>query len=342
MIDKATLSPAAEPLAPRQDFSLSRDEAEGKRDEFREAMRQDAETGRAAEPFASRQDASLSGAEAEGNGNGFREAVRRDVEAGPAAESFALRQGPPPSSAEAGGDGNGFREALRQDTGKSSGDGSFAPRQESPLSSAEAEGDGFRGLMPQDAEKGGIPGKPEGRPGSEAAGAKLPEVGRELQARDEKADPAPLPPPFSGDALLRGLGVSYAPLETQAAAASPAPGAPSDAPALAADLAERILVNADNRAAGGEVRITLKEAVLPETEILLRREGERLVVQLVSGNSASLDALRLAREDLHGKLLDLDREVSVEVLDKQSQENGDTGHSGRRSRGLDYFPESER
>jgi type III secretion system needle length determinant len=151
--------------------------------------------------------------------------------------------------------------------------------------------------------------------------------------RDEKADPA-LPPPFSGDALLRGLGGSYALLETQAAA--------SDAPALAAELAERILVDADNRIAGGEVRITLKESVLPDTEILLRQEGERLVVQLASGNPASLDALRLAQEDLRDKLLALDRDVSVEVLDNRNQENGDSGHSGRRSRGLDYFSGSER
>jgi hypothetical protein len=104
-------------------------------------------------------------------------------------------------------------------------------------------------------------------------------------------------------------------------------------------------VNTDNRAAGGEVRIALKDSVLPDTEIILRQEGERLVVQLVSGNSVSLDALRLAQEDLRGKLLALDQDVSVEVLDSRNRENGDSGHSGhsgRRSRGLDYFPESER
>jgi hypothetical protein len=193
--------------------------------------------------------------------------------------------------------------------------------------------------MRQDAEKGGIPGKPGGRPGSAAAGEGPAQAGRKVGAGDEKADPAP-PPPFSGDALLRSLGGSYAPLEIQAAS-SIAPSAPPDAAALATDLAERILVNTDNRAASGEVRITLKDSVLPDAEILLRREGERLVVQLVSGNPASLDALRLAQEDLRGKLLALDRDVSVEVLDNRERENGEGGHSGRRSRGLDYFPESE-
>jgi hypothetical protein len=250
-----------------------------------------------------------------------------------------------------------------------------APRQESSLSRAEAEGkrDEFREAMRQDAEKSGLPGKSEGGSGSEAEvnglakaevngltkaerkelaeaevnglpeaeGKELAEADRKLKTRDEKTDSTP-PPLFSGDALLRGLGASYAPLETQAAAPSSAPGASSDAPALAADLAERILVNTDNRAAGGEVRITLKDSVLPDTEILLRQEGERLVVQLVSGNPASLDALRLAQEDLRSKLLALDRDASVDVLDSRNPEQGDGGHSGRRSRGLDYFSGSER
>jgi hypothetical protein len=230
--------------------------------------------------------------------------------------------------------------------GKSLASEAPAPRPSSGLSVTEAEGNGneFRAAMRQDAEKSGIPGKLEGelasRFGSETDGDEAAEAGRKIGAREGKTDPA-LPPPFSGDALLHSLGVSYAPLETQAAPFI-APNAPPDAAALAAELAERILVNTDNRAAGGEVRVTLKDSVLPDTEIILRQEGERLVVQLVSGNSASLDALRLAREDLHGKLLDPDRDVSVEVLDKREQESGDSGHSGRRSRGLDYFSESER
>ena len=262
MIDKANMNRGAEPFAPRQGSALSRAEAEGKGNEFREAMRQEAAMGRVAEPSALRQDSALPMAKAEGKGNEFREAMR------------------------------------------------------------------------QDTEKSGTPGKFEGRLGNEGEG--LAETGRKTRALGEKADPAS-PPLFSGDALLRSLGGSYAPLETQAAAPSPA----RDTPSLAADLAERILVDTDNRAAGGEVRIVLRDAVLPDTEIVLRREGERLVVQLVSGNSASLDALRLAQEDLRGRLQALDREISVDVLDKRNRENEDSGHSGHRSRGLDYFPESE-
>jgi type III secretion system needle length determinant len=156
--------------------------------------------------------------------------------------------------------------------------------------------------------------------------------------KDEKSESF-MPSPFSGDALLRGLGGSFIPLETQAAAPVPAP----DVPALAAELVERILVNTDNQAAGGEVRITLKDSVLPDTEIILRQDGERLVVQLASSNFASLEALRLAQDDLRDKLLALGRDVSIEVLDSRNSKDGeDSGHPGARSRGLDFFTENER
>jgi type III secretion system needle length determinant len=191
------------------------------------------------------------------------------------------------------------------------------------LSSAEAEGkrDEFHEAMRQNEGKG-------------EAGSKGQETGRRLGTNDEKNE-SPLPPPFSGDALLRGLGDSYAPVAVT-------PGLLQDASALATELADRILVNTDSRVAGGEVRIILKDSVLPDTEIILRQEGERLVVQLVSGNSASLDALRQAQNDLRNKLLALDSDISVEVLDNRAREDGgESGHPGGRSRGLNYFTENE-
>ena len=200
--------------------------------------------------------------------------------------------------------------------------GPVAPQQGSSPSKAEAEGkrDEFREAMRQD------PGQGQGE-------NKSAEDRQKMAA--EKGD---MPSPFSGDALLRGLGASFAPLETQAAAPAPA----QDAATLATELAERILVNTDNRAAGGEVRISLKDAVLPNTEIILRQEGERLMVQLASNNPASLETLRLAQNDLRDKLLALGRDISVEVLDSRDQEDGNSsGYSDGRSRGLDYFTEGE-
>ena len=201
------------------------------------------------------------------------------------------------------------------------------PRQ-GALSATEAEGrrDEFREAMRQN----------EGKDKTRNKDAIL-EAGQGMKVMDEN-DEASLPPPFSGDALLRGLGTSYAPLETQAIA----PGIVQEASALATELAERILVNADSRTAGGEVRITLKDSVLPDTEIILRQEGERLTVLLASGSPASLAVLRQAQEDLRSKLLALDRDISVDVLDNRAQEDGGgSGHPGGRSRGLEYFTGSE-
>ena len=203
-----------------------------------------------------------------------------------------------------------------------------ALRQDSSPSRIEAEGkrDEFRDALHRDA-------------GKDEHGCEGEEDGLKMAAKDEKNE-APMPPPFSGDALLRGLGASFAPLESQA---TEPVVASRDASALATELAERILVNTDNRTGGGEVRISLKESVLPDTEIIMRQEGERLVVHLVSGNHASLDVLRLAQSDLRDKLLVLDHAVSVDVLDSRDQQGGDrSGHSSGRSRGLDYFTESER
>ena len=202
-----------------------------------------------------------------------------------------------------------------------------AASRQGDVSSAEAEGkrDEFRKVMREHEGEG-------------ETGRRRQEADRGIgDQKDEKAE-AFLPPPFSGDALLHGLGDSYAP-ETQGVTD---PGLVQDATALVTELADRILVNTDTRAAGGEVRISLKDSVLPDTEIILRQEGERLAVQLVSGNPASLEALHQAREDLRNKLLPLDLDISVEVLDSRAQgDGGGSGHSGGRSRGLDYFTGSE-
>ena len=230
------------------------------------------------------------------------------------AEPASLRQGAL-SLAEAEGKKDEFLAIMRRDEGEGERGSELALK---PESESESE-PGSKNL------EAGLQMRPKGETGKDETGK-------------ETGDPC-LPPPFSGDALLRGMGSAYVPLETGAAET----GHVQDTPALATELTERILVNTDNRVAGGEVRITLRQAVLPDTEIILRQEGERLVVQLVSGNPASLEALRSAQDDLRNKLLALDRDASVEVLDNRArEEERGSGHSGGRSRGLDYFTESER
>jgi type III secretion system needle length determinant len=163
-----------------------------------------------------------------------------------------------------------------------------------------------------------------------------PEEKKQFRAGSGAPDAQDGPPLFSGDALLRGLGENYALLATDAVSS---PGLPEQS--LATELVERILVaRADQAGESREVRISLKESVLPDTEIILRRDGEKLIVSLLTDNASSHQVLLRAQRDLHEKLLALDAEATVEVLWRDGGQTGDDASSGR-SRGLDYLQGEE-
>jgi type III secretion system needle length determinant len=212
---------------------------------------------------------------------------------------------------------------------------------ETKVGTAEAGG------KPAVPETGGKPVFPEtaGKPGTAKTDEKpaLPGTEGTFQSAEpggkpeEKVRPETLPA-FSGDALLRSMGGSYAPLEANAV--SPAA---SDSSTLTAQLVDRILVAKADQAEGkgGEVRLTLKNSLLPDTEIILRREGEKLLIALNTGSVSSQQVLLGASQDLREKLLALEKEVSVEV--GLREKGGDGGeNSSRRSRGLDYFSDRDR
>lgn len=212
------------------------------------------------------------------------------------------------SKSEADGRGNEFREAMRDAPDKSNESGS---KKDSAVNADKTSAD------PKSDLKSDL-----------KSGLKSDKDGLDTRSGMNTGE-APL---FSGDALLRSLGSSYA-SSTQAVQTA---GPVTDTQALAADLAERILVNTDNKAGSGEVRIALKDSVLPDTEIILRQDGNRLVVQLASGNASSLQTLHAAQRDLQDKLQSLGMESSVEVLDSRGDGTADQGQD-RRSRGLDYM-----
>jgi type III secretion system needle length determinant len=188
----------------------------------------------------------------------------------------------------------------------------------------KGKADAFRDAMRKDARKdAGEEGLPPGK--------------REPAEGDVKDAPREAPPAFSGDALLRGMGSGYAPLAADAASSTGV-----RAEALVAELAERILVaRADQPGESREVRITLRESVLPDTEIILRRDGERLIVSLLTDNASSHQVLQRAQQDLREKLLVLDAEASVEVIWRDAGGQAGNGASSGRSRGLDYLPDKE-
>jgi type III secretion system needle length determinant len=149
------------------------------------------------------------------------------------------------------------------------------------------------------------------------------------------------PPLFSGDALLNSMGANYAPRE---AGAPVAPSPDTDTRPLAAELVERILVARDEQARGsGEVRIQLKNSLLPDTEIVLRREEGKLVVVLNTGSPASEQVLRGEIHNLRNKLQELEPDAQVEArLRENGGERDEPGQSSRRSRGLDYMRDQAR
>ena len=207
-------------------------------------------------------------------------------------------------------------ETTRIESGRPPSPGAEGKR---GASAAEAEGsrDKFREAM--HGGKKGDASEDEGQKTREGLGG---------AAEKALADGTASPPPLSGDALLRGMGLTE--VSPQGAVAGG-----NESAVLATELAERILVNANNKADGGEVRISLKNSVLPDTEIILRKEGAGLVVQLTSGNVSSLHTLQAARADLQDRLQSLGMDASVEVMDGR----GGTGdQEGGRSRGLDYMP----
>jgi hypothetical protein len=142
---------------------------------------------------------------------------------------------------------------------------------------------------------------------------------------------------FSGDNILRSM-PNLNPGGTGAVSdsANPLPGN------LASEIAERILVSGADKADGTvEVRINLKDSILPDTEIILRRDGDMLKITLLTTNASSHQTLvdaGPALKELLVKQRGTDENLSVEVAlrsDSQGRQQDDSHN--RRSRGLDYL-----
>jgi type III secretion system needle length determinant len=160
------------------------------------------------------------------------------------------------------------------------------------------------------------------------------------EAMEEEGNP--LAGIFSGESILRSMSGHNAVNQAEPAVA-PSEGAAA-AENLISEMAERILVSeADKSSNTAEVRINIKNSVLPDTEIILRREGDRLNVLLLTASAASHHTLLEAAPALRELLLKQDsrkeEDLSVEVALQDGRQ--DDGRE-RRSRGLDYLNGVER
>jgi type III secretion system needle length determinant len=155
------------------------------------------------------------------------------------------------------------------------------------------------------------------------AGAEKDRAGSHHRDKDEQG--AGMSP---GELLLRSLQGAEAPAKVEAAAARGA------IDTLAGQIADRVLVSKDGLAGGSEVRIQLKESVLPDTEIRIARVEGRLQVELLAGSATALDALRGQDAVLQGKLQDRLQQEVVVVLGSGGAEAGQGDGRSRQRRNL--------
>lgn len=142
--------------------------------------------------------------------------------------------------------------------------------------------------------------------------------------RDGEREAATLSSPFD---LLHAGGAKDMARAKQAVA----PRAP-DLQRIVDAVADRILVR-DDPDAGSEVRIQLKESLLPGVEVRIRHDGGRLTVEFVSTNADStrfLDGQRGGLASLLEARLKSDVEVRVTASDG-TDGGGDTGDGRSRN-----------
>jgi hypothetical protein len=200
-----------------------------------------------------------------------------------------------------------------------------------------------KGITPE-AFKTSLQGRWEGQAPEQKASPASPETGLpgkgEETAREEGISLAGI---LSGESILRSMpGYTAASLAEPAA---PPAGRTAAAENLVSEIAERILVSeTDKNGSTAEVRINIKNSVLPDTEIILRREGDRLNVVLLTANASSHRTLLEAEPALRELLLkqgdQKEENLSVKVALREDRQQGQERE--RRSRGLDYLEGVER
>jgi type III secretion system needle length determinant len=107
-------------------------------------------------------------------------------------------------------------------------------------------------------------------------------------------------------------------------------------------LVEQILVSPPDQAGEKEVRLTVRNSVLPDTEIRLSRGTDGLLsVTLATGRNDAFQTLVAAQAELK-QALDAreDREVRLIVVDTRDA-GAEEGGSDRRSRGYTAYSDSD-
>jgi hypothetical protein len=112
---------------------------------------------------------------------------------------------------------------------------------------------------------------------------------------------------------------------------------------LASEVAEKIIATREALNAGQEVRITIQDGILKDTDVIITKDGKTLIVNFVTGSDESANILSHRggelRTQLMEKLSDVDN-ITVEVehsesTDDQSGDDGSRRHHDGQEQGDD-------
>ena len=147
-------------------------------------------------------------------------------------------------------------------------------------------------------------------------------------------------PPSPGDAILQSLGKSEV-AATHAAAQTEGVNSPHNLEGIVQQVADRMLVS-EGAAGSREVRISLKDSVLPGTEIRISQQGGKLQIQFVTDSAKSQELLAQNQGALQDRLNEkLSRNDVAVSIAKEAEGHGDQ-QDGRSRQQRDIIDEAER
>ncbi|MDR3273975.1 MAG: flagellar hook-length control protein FliK [Puniceicoccales bacterium] len=149
--------------------------------------------------------------------------------------------------------------------------------------------------------------------------------------------------PFGGDTILSSLRASSEFHQAEAVKAEKRAGIIKS---VGREVAERILASSAALNAKQEVRISLKNEILPNTEVIVSKDGKMLSVDFYTSASESASLLASKQAELRAHLMDTLHDVNdvdVNVYRETSETRDGDSHDGRSRDEYvgDYDPDSD-
>ena len=167
---------------------------------------------------------------------------------------------------------------------------------------------------------------PGQKPESSADKSKPPIHKQSAHSKQESSGNKDLPQSLDAFDIASMIAQSQAPLQSTAPIEKAAPTPPADLNKIVGEIAERILVSspADNPSGVQEIRIHLKESVLPNTEVRIYRNAGSLQIEFVTNSKDSQMFIEQRQPDIQKVLSErlTDETVTVSVQDGQQTRGG--------------------